>query len=188
MSIADMLSYPSDMQYPIPKKYNSADYAGLQNSSLLNALQQQATQQGQGQATNISRVPQGQQAANNAGYYNDLAKSQVAGALQPWDERQKMGQWEQQNAMNQAIWNLQNQANIAQQQAFGQLLGTGLGAGLGYMKNNSFQNALNQQQLGMDAASGYGQTRSMMYAPMVAWSGPNMGRSYFDANGNYIGG
>ncbi len=154
MSIMDMLSVPSDSPYPALKKFNPADYAGVRGSGLLAALSAPATQQTVQNGQNLQAGP-GAPAPIDARYLDENAKMGANGALNVGDNQRAMGQWENQNAFNQGLWNIQDQANQAQQQAFGQLLGTGLGAGAGYMKNQSFQNALNDK-MGMPSQYKWG--------------------------------
>ena len=141
-----LFDYPGDLSYPMPaqrKVYNPSDYASLKGSGLLAALQSGAGAQNAQNAkmSGISGTP--------ANYANENAQMMAQGAIQPWDEKQRQGQYntylnqmQNQDQLAQGMYNTNQAANEAQQQAIGGLVGTGLGAYLGYNSNNKAKNNL----------------------------------------------
>jgi len=178
-----------DPQYPnlvTRRPYNPADYQGMKGSGLYSALTDQASGANAQNGQNMGQAAQGYRTgAPDAGFANDNAKMQAAGQMQPWDEQQKMGQYQsylgQQNNMdawNQAMYQGQRSQAQDQQQGLGNLVGTLGGAYMGYKMgqpntmgqgDDTFSAAMGNNQMGIDSIG--------RYAPQ------NQPYGYYDQNG-----
>lgn len=138
--LSGMFDVPSDPQFPgvKPRKtYDPSQYGSLKDSRLFKDIQTGAGQDVARMGANVG--------AKDAGATNEYAQRQMLGALQPWDEAQKQGQYssylgqmENQDALAQAIFEQQRRMAEAQQAAMGQL--AGLGGGFALAKKRGLVN------------------------------------------------
>lgn len=143
-----------------PTTYNPSNYSSIVNTGNYAALNQgNAAQNGQAAGNGANLASQYGTTAQPQGYNQEYAMSQQKGAIQPFDQSQMLGQYQQgiKNAEQQDVWNRQIYNSQVQNQQFqnnqaGQILGTGLGAAMKLGAGGAFNSNSQAPQTGTYSA------------------------------------